>query len=80
MLRSIHLADMSGDGLTDLVNSTDITAILRGEGELSEKAQALVAAANRAGGKDNITVVLVENTKKRTRQRATRPTAIKKKR
>jgi PPM family protein phosphatase len=69
---------LCSDGLTDLVNSADITAILRGEGELSEKAQALVAAANRAGGKDNITVVLVENTKKRTRQRATRPTGVKK--
>lgn len=69
---------LCSDGLTDLVNSADITAILRGDGSLQEKAAALVAAANRAGGKDNITVVLVENAKKRTRQRATRPTALKK--
>lgn len=69
---------LCSDGLTDLVNSADITAILRGDGELAEKAQSLVEAANRAGGKDNITVVLVENTKKRTRQRATRPAAVKK--
>jgi PPM family protein phosphatase len=69
---------LCSDGLTDLVNSQDITSILSGDGSLEGKAKALVDAANRAGGKDNITVVLVENTKKRTRQRATRPMVIKK--
>jgi serine/threonine protein phosphatase PrpC len=69
---------LCSDGLTDLVNSSTITAILNSNGGLPEKAKELVAAANRAGGKDNITVVLVENTKKRTRQRATKPTLVKK--
>jgi PPM family protein phosphatase len=66
---------LCSDGLTDLVDSQYITAILSGEGSLEEKGKALIAAANNAGGKDNITVVLVENAKKRTRHKATRPAA-----
>ena len=69
---------LCSDGLTDLVNSQSITAILSSDTALEEKGKALISAANSAGGKDNITVVLVENTKKRTRQKATRPTLIKK--
>lgn len=67
---------LCSDGLTDLVDSQYITAILSGDGSLEEKAKALIAAANSAGGKDNITVVLVENAKKRTRHKATRPAAV----
>ena len=64
---------LCSDGLTDLVDSQYITAILSGDGSLEEKAKALIAAANNAGGKDNITVVLVENAKRRTRHKAMRP-------
>lgn len=46
------------DGLTDLVNKDGLTAVLDTGGTLTQKAEALVAAANAAGGKDNITVVL----------------------
>jgi serine/threonine protein phosphatase PrpC len=67
---------LCSDGLTDLVDSQYITAILSGDGSLEEKSKALVAAANNAGGKDNITVVLVENAKRRTRHKATRPAAV----
>lgn len=67
---------LCSDGLTDLVDSQYITAILSGDGSLEEKGKALIAAANNAGGKDNITVVLVENAKKRTRHKATRPAAV----
>ena len=48
------------DGLTDLVTSRQIVAILEQEKSLEEKAQALIDTANEEGGKDNVTVVLVE--------------------
>lgn len=47
------------DGLTGEVSEAEIEALL-GSGDPAQVAQALVAAANRAGGLDNITVVVVE--------------------
>ena len=51
------------DGLTDLVPQATITAVLSSDMLLETKCQQLVEAANLAGGKDNITVVLVKNDK-----------------
>lgn len=51
---------LCSDGLTDLVTSHQIVAILEQTISLEEKVQALIDAANEAGGKDNVTVVLVE--------------------
>lgn len=48
------------DGLTDLITSKQIVSILCQNKTLEKKAQDLINAANDAGGKDNITVVLVE--------------------
>lgn len=48
------------DGLTDLVTSRQIVAVLEQEKSLEEKAQELINTANEEGGKDNVTVVLVE--------------------
>ncbi|HEV2901659.1 MAG TPA: Stp1/IreP family PP2C-type Ser/Thr phosphatase [Gaiellaceae bacterium] len=49
------------DGLTDMVDDgTIIEAIERNREDLDEAAKALVGAANRVGGEDNITVLLVE--------------------
>jgi PPM family protein phosphatase len=49
------------DGLTDMVDDgTIIEAIERHRDDLDEAAKALVGAANRVGGEDNITVLLVE--------------------
>ncbi len=49
------------DGLTDMVDdATIIDAIERNREDLDEAAKALVGAANRVGGEDNITVLLVE--------------------
>ena len=48
------------DGLTDLITSKQIISILDQDLSLKGKVQALVDAANNAGGKDNVTVVLVE--------------------
>lgn len=51
------------DGLTDLVDKDSITATLSTADSLEIKANALILLANAAGGKDNITVVLVKNDK-----------------
>jgi PPM family protein phosphatase len=52
---------LCSDGLSDLVAAGEIEEILRrNRGDLDEAARALVRAANRAGGVDNITAVLFE--------------------
>lgn len=63
----IHCAVQPGDllllctdGLTDMVDDEQICQVLTGSGNVQRKAEQLVVAANIAGGKDNITVVLVE--------------------
>ena len=49
------------DGLSDMVDGTTIEAIVREHrANLGEAARALVLAANRAGGDDNITAILFE--------------------
>jgi protein phosphatase len=49
------------DGLTDMVDEGAILqAVERNRGDLDETAKALVGAANRGGGEDNITVVVFE--------------------
>lgn len=65
------------DGLTDMIGSRDIAAVLSKKTTLEEKGTELVAAANKAGGKDNITVVLVQHAKAATPMKAA--TAVKKK-
>jgi len=52
---------LCSDGLSDQVDSSGIRAIVeRHAGDPDRAARELIAAANRAGGKDNVTVVLVE--------------------
>lgn len=52
---------LCSDGLTDLVDSSTIAStVKRGAGNPDAVAEALIAAANDAGGKDNVTVVYVE--------------------
>jgi PPM family protein phosphatase len=52
---------MCSDGLTDLVSSDVIARVLqRLAGHPQEAAEALIDAANAAGGKDNVTVIYVE--------------------
>ena len=70
---------LCSDGLSDLVTNSEMTAILQNNPTLADKAKALVNAANLKGGKDNITVVLVENRSKGVKQRATKPKLVKKK-
>jgi parallel beta-helix repeat protein len=54
---------LCSDGLTDLVSSAEIRAgVERYAPDLDAATRALIDAANRAGGKDNVTVVLVAAT------------------
>lgn len=50
---------LCSDGLTGMVGDAELTRILRAGGDLDALARACVEAANRAGGEDNVTVVLV---------------------
>jgi hypothetical protein len=69
---------LCSDGLTDLVDNSTMSAILNTDASLHDKVRQLIDVANHAGGKDNITVVLVYNNKKAARQKATKPVLIKK--
>jgi protein phosphatase len=51
---------LCSDGLTDMLDDDAITAILADSDGPSAAAEALVAAANEAGGVDNISVVVVD--------------------
>ena len=61
------------DGLSDMISSAGITAILLQKNNLTKKANELVTAANEAGGNDNITAVLVQNTNVPTLKVALKP-------
>lgn len=52
----------ASDGLFDMITSAEIITVLGADTSLDEKVSALIAAANAAGGRDNITVVLVRDT------------------
>lgn len=51
---------MCTDGLTNMLEDEEIRMILGGARDTVERAQGLVDAANDRGGKDNISVVLIE--------------------
>lgn len=51
---------MCSDGLSNMLTDNEIVEIVNARGTLEEKADNLVAAANRNGGKDNIAVILIE--------------------
>lgn len=53
---------LCSDGLTNMVEDEEILEFVRKEASLEAAAHRLVATANRNGGKDNISVVLVEPT------------------
>ena len=51
---------MCSDGLSDMVRDPMIEATLNAPGTLRQKAAALIRVANDSGGRDNITVLLVQ--------------------
>jgi serine/threonine protein phosphatase PrpC len=69
---------LCSDGLSDMLNSRTIIGILNSPRNIKEKSRELINAANIAGGKDNITVVLLQNNKSPLQQQATKPLPVKK--
>lgn len=59
-LKKGDLILMCSDGLTNMIEDEEIRMILLAQKDIAGKAEALVAAANQNGGKDNITVILIE--------------------
>jgi len=59
-LKSGEIVLMCSDGLTNMLEDEEIKSILQGEGAMEEKVKRLIGAANENGGKDNITVILVD--------------------
>ena len=51
---------MCSDGLSNMVDEFEIEYIIRSEEGMRQKVESLVAAANRNGGRDNMSVVLIE--------------------
>lgn len=51
---------MCSDGLSDMVTDAEIAALLAMPASLTQRAQALIDAANGQGGRDNITVLLAQ--------------------
>lgn len=61
-LRSNSILLLCSDGLSDMITSSVMCEILSTSMPLEEEMKSLIDEANKAGGKDNITVVLVEYT------------------
>ena len=59
-LRAGEYIILCSDGLTNMVEDSVILQILHGAGSLSDKAERLIELANKNGGKDNITVIIIE--------------------
>lgn len=51
------------DGLTNMVDDSQIKAVLLSDRTLTAKCERLIELANAAGGLDNITVLIISNTK-----------------
>lgn len=51
---------LCSDGLTNMLEDKDIKQIVLGQRDIVEKAERLIQTANENGGRDNITVVLIE--------------------
>ncbi len=65
------------DGLSSMVSSEEILGVLKEHrGDIEQAARALVRAANRGGGEDNITVVTFEIANEGTRDGETREQAM----
>ena len=51
---------LCSDGLSDMVDDGEIANILKAQAALDQKAERLLSAANEHGGRDNITVLMVQ--------------------
>lgn len=51
---------LCSDGLTNMVDDEMICRILKGDGNLEDRVEELMRTANQNGGKDNISVIVIE--------------------
>ncbi len=58
---------LCSDGLCDMITSAQMSSVLGKENELGNSCRELVETAKKAGGRDNVTVVLVEYTSEKQR-------------
>lgn len=61
-LKSGEKVLMCSDGLTNMLEDEEIHRIVQGSGSLEGRVRELVSAANDRGGRDNISVILIEQT------------------
>ena len=59
-LRPGDMILMCTDGLTNMLEDEEIRMIISGGRDIVDKAQRLVTAANNNGGRDNISVMLIQ--------------------
>ena len=57
-MRAGDVVLLCSDGLTSMISETQIAAVLAEQPELERAGERLIAEANEAGGRDNITVIL----------------------
>lgn len=57
----VHQLLMCTDGLTNMLSDDEIEEILLSDNKVKQKAEMLVNKANEKGGKDNITVVVIDS-------------------
>ena len=51
---------MCSDGLSNMIEDAQIASVLNSKKEINERAQTLVDIANERGGKDNISIIIIE--------------------
>lgn len=51
---------LCSDGLTNMVEDVDIRSIMKSQRDIAEQAEQLVETANENGGRDNITVIVID--------------------
>ena len=61
-LKPLEKVLMCSDGLTNMLEDEEIRMIVQGEGSIEGRARELISVANERGGKDNISVILIEQT------------------
>lgn len=59
-LNSGDIVLLCSDGLTNMLEDSEIHMIMGATGSVEEKAEELIRAANNNGGKDNIAVIIIE--------------------
>lgn len=51
---------LCSDGLTNMIEDEQIRRIIKAQEDISQQADKLIETANENGGKDNITVVIID--------------------